>query len=92
MCCFDYHQCPIFQDPTRFGFGGSRRGENISLKAAAVQLATAALHNLFANILGTFVTFVTLQMYRIIFFLKAPKLSVEASTSQLALPCDLWSA
>ena len=63
MCCFDYHQCPIFQDPTRFGFGGSRRGEKISLKAAAVQLATAALHNLFANIFGDICKIANAQDY-----------------------------
>ena len=35
------------QEPARYGFGGSRKEEKISLKAAAVQLATAALHNRF---------------------------------------------
>ena len=35
----------VFQDPGRFGFGGARTSERISLKAAAVQLAVAALHN-----------------------------------------------
>ena len=35
----------FFKDPSRFGFGGARMSERISLKAAAVQLASGALHN-----------------------------------------------
>ena len=70
------------QDPTRFGFGGARKSEKISRKAAVCQLATAALHNR------------QMKPHRISLnpFIQASNGRTVSSTVELAVLGDQWSA
>ena len=77
-----------FQDPSRYGFGGARKGERISLKAAAVQLATAALHNRFLRFhlchQNCYLQYDKLS--------QAPNEYSDSPALELPLPCVQWRA